>query len=238
VTLAVDARFTAEVGEGDSRFTVEVELALPSGVLVLFGPSGSGKSVTLQALVGASHVTSGHISLGGEAIIDVARGVEVPSHLRRIGYVPQHHALFPFCDVTENVTFGLPRSSRRRVPPEVEALIEEFGLAHVRAAMPEGLSGGERQRVALARALAVAPRLLVLDEPFASIDRAGKDALLDCLAGVLERRRLPAVLVTHDSREAKRIGSVVVGFERGRTIGPVELREHDDAPGDGVRRGT
>jgi molybdate transport system ATP-binding protein len=238
MTLAVDARFTAEVGAGESRFAVDVELALSKGVLVLFGPSGCGKSVTLQALVGSARITCGHVSLGGEPLVDVAKGIEVPSHQRRIGYVPQHHALFPFCDVTENVTFGLPRPSRHRIPDEVEALIEEFGIAHLRRAMPQGLSGGERQRVALARALAVSPRLLVLDEPFASIDRAGKDELLECLATVLERRGMPAVLVTHDPREARRIGHVVVRFERGRSVGTLAPEGLDETPTESSRKGA
>lgn len=230
MTLALDARFTAEVGMPAGRFSVDVELRLDRGVLVLFGPSGSGKSVCLQGLVGAAPVTRGHVRIVGETVVDVAQGVSVPSHLRRVGYVPQHHALFPFCDVTENVVFGLPRADRRRVPEPVEALIEELGIGHLRRAMPTGLSGGERQRVALARALAVSPRLLVLDEPFASIDRAGKDELLDVLARVLEQRNLPAVLVTHDPREAQRVGDAVVRFERGRSVGVVAPSELEGDP--------
>lgn len=218
MSAVLDASFATTVGLGEGAFTVEATFRLERGVLVLFGPSGSGKSLCLQTLVGAVPPRRGSCSLAGETLFDVERGLDVPSHRRRIGYVPQHHALFPFCDVTSNVVFGLPRPERRRVPAEIEALIDELGLGHLRRAMPSRLSGGERQRVALARALAVRPRLLVLDEPFASIDATGKAELLDVLASVLERRGLPAVLVTHDPREAVRIGDSVVRFERGRSV--------------------
>jgi molybdate transport system ATP-binding protein len=221
---AVEAEFALRVGRGEAAFDLEVVFTLDEGVLVLFGPSGSGKSLTLQACVGAVAARRGKLRVRGETVFDVAAGIDLPAHQRRIGYVPQHHALFPFCDVLANVTFGLERARRKRPGPEIDALIEELGLARLRTAMPERLSGGERQRVALARALAVEPRLLVLDEPFASIDLEGRAALIDTLRGMLERRNLPALLVTHDPLEAMRVGDRVVRFERGRTAG-----EHEPA---------
>ncbi len=230
MTAAVDARFRASVGEGEGAFSVEVEFTLERGVLVLFGPSGSGKSLTLQAIVGAARADRGSLAVLGQTVFDVERAIDVPSHRRRIGYVPQHHSLFPFCSVFENVVFGLPRAQRRTVSRETHDLIEELGIGHLRSAMPDTLSGGERQRVALARALAVGPRLLVLDEPFASIDRQGKNELLGMLKALLTRRNLPALLVTHDPSEARAVGDTVVTFERGRSLRQTSVDALADAP--------
>ena len=215
---ALEARLEAAVGEGAGAFRVDAELRLEAGVLVLFGPSGAGKSLTLQALAGLVPVRGGFVRVGGETLFDSARGLDLPAHRRRIGYVPQHHALFPFCDAAANVAFGLPRRERRRDAPRVQALLREVGIAHLAAARPASLSGGERQRVALARALAVEPRLLLLDEPFASIDHDGRAALWLTLREVLARRATPAVLVTHDAGEARRVGQAAVRLEAGRSV--------------------
>jgi molybdate transport system ATP-binding protein len=215
---ALEARIRTEVGAGEGAFRLDAELRLERGILVLFGPSAAGKTLVLQALAGLLPVREGFVRVGGEALFESAGGVDVPAHRRRIGYVPQHHALFPFCDAAANVGFGLPFRERRRGSPRVRALLEEVGIAHLAAARPASLSGGERQRVALARALAVAPRLLLLDEPFASIDRAGRAALWRTLRDALERHAIPAVLVTHDASEARRVGQVAVRLEQGRSV--------------------
>ena len=215
---ALEARLCVRVGEAGRSFQVDSELALERGVLVFFGPSGSGKSLTLEGLAGLVPVRSGHVRVQGEALFDRDRGLDVPPHRRRIGYVPQHDSLLPFCDVAANVAFGLSRSERSADHPRVRALLEEFGIAHLALARPASLSGGERQRVALARAFAVEPRLLLLDEPFASIDRPGREALRDSLRAILDQRATPAVIVTHDPDEALDLGETLVRFERGGTV--------------------
>jgi molybdate transport system ATP-binding protein len=215
---ALEARFRVSVGSGESRFSVDAELAIDTGVLVLFGPSGAGKTLTLQALAGLVTPTSGAIVIAGETLFEERRAIDVPAHRRRLGYVPQHHALFPHLDVAANVAFGRPRSERRGDGARTEALLEELGITHLAKAMPARLSGGERQRVALARALAVEPRLLLLDEPFASIDRAGRTELLEMLRAVLAKRRTSAIFVTHDPDEARAVGDRLTLYERGRTV--------------------
>lgn len=199
-------------------FALDASLSLDRGVLVLFGPSGAGKSLTVSALAGLVRPERGFIRLAGRPLFDAAEGIDVPTHLRGVGYVPQHHSLFPFLDVAHNVAFGLPRARRRRDDPAVVALLEELELTHLADARPASLSGGERQRVAFARALAVEPKVLLLDEPFASIDRAGRQRVRGTLKRVLARRGIPAVLVTHDPSEARALGDTVVLFERGRTV--------------------
>ena len=213
---ALEARFAVTVGGGDRAFSLDVELGLDAGVLVLFGPSGAGKTLTLHALAGLLPGVRGHLHVAGEVLLDSARGVDVPAERRRLGYVPQQHALFPFLDVAGNVAFGLPRRERR--PARVAALLDELGLGDLAAAQPGSLSGGERQRVALARALAVEPRILLLDEPFASIDEDGRASLQKLVRAAIDRRRMPAVLVTHHPGEAMALGDRLVRFERGKTV--------------------
>ncbi len=215
---ALEAQLTIGVGQGEERFVVECELALEQGILVLFGPSGAGKSLTVQALAGLVAPQRGWIRINGDVLLDRERRIDVPTHRRRIGYVPQQNSLLPFCDVAANVAFGLPRSERRRENPRVQALLEEFELSDLARARPDSLSGGERQRVALARALAVHPRLLLLDEPFASIDHTRRAGLHRILKATLAHHGTPAVFVTHDPEEAAQLGDTVVCFERGRTI--------------------
>jgi molybdate transport system ATP-binding protein len=214
---AVDARFDLSVGSRRSTFSVHVELRLESGVLVLFGASGTGKTLTLEALAGLVKPTVGRIRVGDATLFDAALGVWVPPHRRGVGYVPQRQSLFPFLDVLDNVDFGLPRAKRGRGSASSMALLEELGIAHRAHSMPDGLSGGERQRVALARALNVQPGLVLLDEPFASIDRGGRAALCVTLRDVLARRGTPAVLVTHDPLEAIEMGDRLVHLEEGRS---------------------
>jgi ABC-type sulfate/molybdate transport systems ATPase subunit len=211
---AIDARFTLrKVGLGSS-FEVDVELVLDRGLLVLFGPSGSGKTLTLEGLAGLAEPSSGFVRLSGETLYDAEKHVWVPPHRRGVGYVPQRASLFPFTDVLGNVGFGLPRAARRG--PASMSLLEELGLAHRAGSRPEELSGGERQRVALARALASSPRLLLLDEPFASIDRAGRAQLGKTLRDILAKKGTPAVFVTHDAVEAAEMGDLLLPMENGR----------------------
>jgi len=216
-TPAIDARLSFDVGEKPKPFRVEAELALDHGILILFGPSGAGKTLTLLALAGLVAVASGHVKVSGETLLDTVRGISLPTHRRRVGYVPQDQALFPFLDVAGNVSFGLPRALR--TGPRALAWLDDLGIAHLAKARVDSLSGGERQRVALARALAVEPRLLLLDEPFASIDEESTEPLRELVRDVVRRHRIPAVLVTHDADEAVAMGDRMTRFARGKTVG-------------------
>jgi molybdate transport system ATP-binding protein len=207
----------------DARFDVRAELSLDEGILVMFGPSGVGKTLTLEALAGLRPVTSGHVRVGDETLLDTDRGVCIPPYERGVGYVPQSQALFPFLDVLGNVGFGLPREERRG--GRAKELLAELGIVHLAGARPANLSGGEKQRVALARALAVRPRLLLLDEPFASIDDDGRKELCKLVRETIDRHGVPAVLVTHDKGEAVAMGDRAVRFARGKTVESGNPRE-------------
>jgi len=216
---------SAELHVFADDFELLASLRLDRGVLVLFGPSGAGKTLTLQALAGLRQPHRGRIRLHDQVLLDTERKMEVAAHRREIGYVPQHDSLFPFADVEQNVVFGLPRRLRDPNRPAVRDLMHRFGIDHLRRSRPQSLSGGERRRVALVRALTVDPRLLLLDEPFAGIDRAGRESLRATLLGTIQERQLPTVIVTHDREDAMRMGDLLIPYERGRTGPPLTPAE-------------
>ena len=199
-------------------FTLDVAWSAGSGVAVLFGPSGAGKTLTLQCLAGLLRPTAGRIVVDGRVFFDSAAGVNLPAQARRIGYVFQGYALFPHLSVAENVGFGLrdrPRAEREARTAEV---LGGLGLADLGARSPRELSGGQRQRVALGRALAIDPALLLLDEPLSALDAPLRRTLRDELRTLLHDWRTAAVVVTHDFTEAYRLADRIVVYDAGRVV--------------------
>jgi molybdate transport system ATP-binding protein len=199
-------------------FTLDVEWSAGDGVAALFGPSGAGKTLTLQCLAGLVRPDAGRIVLGDDVLFDAAAGIDVAPQRRRVGYVFQGYALFPHLTVRGNVGFGLrgrARAGRRRREEEVLA---RLGLEPYAERYPRELSGGQRQRVALGRALATDPALLLLDEPLSALDLPLRHALRDELGAILADWGIAAVLVTHDLTEAYRLGDRIVVYEEGRVI--------------------
>jgi molybdate transport system ATP-binding protein len=198
-------------------FTLNIDFTVPPGLTVLFGPSGSGKSLTLQALAGLCQLDSAHIALGHRLWHDSEKRFFLPPQQRRVGYVPQSYALFPHLTVAQNIAFGLKlrgQQARQRVA-ELINLVHLDGLEHLR---PAQLSGGQQQRVALARALATEPHLLLLDEPLSALDAAVRETLREELRAFYERVRVPMVLVTHDAQEAHMLADTVVVLQHGRVL--------------------
>ena len=199
-------------------FTLDVEWSAGDGVAALFGPSGAGKTLTLQCLAGLVRPDAGRIVLGDDVLFDAAAGIDVAPQRRRVGYVFQGYALFPHLTVRGNVGFGLrgrARAGRRRREEEVLA---RLGLEPYAERYPRELSGGQRQRVALGRALATDPALLLLDEPLSALDLPLRQALRDELGAILADWGIAAVLVTHDLTEAYRLGDRIVVYQEGRVI--------------------
>jgi molybdate transport system ATP-binding protein len=200
-------------------FRLEAAFAVRDGeTLVLVGPSGAGKSTCLALAAGLLWPDAGRVACGGEVWCDVARGVGVPAERRRVGLLFQDYALFPHLTVRENVRYG--PAARRRAPAAVAAAasrwIERLGLRDLEDRGVGALSGGERQRVALARALAAEPRVLLLDEPFGSLDVATRGAVRSELRALLAGCGLPSVLVTHDAVDALAFGDRIAVLEQGR----------------------
>jgi len=199
-------------------FTLDVRWEAEQSVLGLFGPSGAGKTLTLQCLAGLIRPDTGRIVVGERVFFDAAAGVDLSPQQRRIGYVFQGYALFPHLSVRDNVAYGLRRLSASPRRDRTQEVLERLGLADLASRRPQELSGGQQQRVALGRALAPDPALLLLDEPLSALDLPLRQALRDDLRAVLVEWRTAAVLVTHDFTEAYRLGDRIVVYEDGRVI--------------------
>ena len=215
----LDVDVSLDRGTGADRFSLEVKFQVPPGITILFGPSGTGKSTTLQAIAGLLRPDRGRIALGGETWFDGERGYQRPTRLRGIAYLFQSLALFPHLTAIGNVCYGirrtLPRPERRA---RAGQLLEQLGVAHLAGRRPRTYSGGEAQRVALARALAMEPRVLLLDEPFSALDRDLRAQLAADVRALVSERRLPTLQVTHHHGEARAMGDWVLRMSAGRIV--------------------
>jgi iron(III) transport system ATP-binding protein len=190
-----------EVAYGDTAVVSKVSFRLESGAIgCLLGPSGCGKTTLLRAIAGFEPVRHGQIQIRGQ---QVSRpGWTLPPERRRIGMVFQDFALFPHLPVAKNIGFGLRGLSARDRQARVKELLELIGLTQAAQQYPHELSGGMQQRVALARAMAPRPEILLLDEPFSSMDAELREQLAREVRGMLKREAVTAILVTHDQLEA------------------------------------
>jgi len=176
---------------------------------VLIGPSGCGKTSLLRSIAGLEALSGGTLRMGGELLSDAAQGLHVPPEARRIGMVFQDYALFPHLTIAENVAFGLRALPRGERADRVAEMLELVGLADTARRAPHQLSGGQQQRIALARALAPQPRLLLLDEPFSSLDVDLRERLAQDVRTILKRIGATALFVTHDQMEAFAVGDMI-----------------------------
>jgi molybdate transport system ATP-binding protein len=212
------SRLEVELVTRVSGFTLDVAWSANDGVVTLFGPSGAGKTLTLQCLAGLVRPERGRIVVDGRVLFDSTAGIDVPPQHRRVGYVFQGYALFPHLTVAQNVGFGLRARPRAEKLERTRAVIGRLGLGGLEERVPRELSGGQRQRVALGRALAIDPSLLLLDEPLSALDLPLRQQLRDELRATLAEWGTAAVLVTHDFTEAYRIGDRIVVYEAGRVV--------------------
>jgi len=184
-----------------------------SSVTVLWGESGSGKSTLLTAIAGLFRPLRGAISIGTQTLFSAADGVDVPPHQRRIGFVFQDLALWPHLRAIEQVALVGKSDGLRR--EDAAQLLVSVGLNDHLDRHPGELSGGEQQRLAIARALAIRPRILLLDEPFSSLDRRTKKGLQALLRSLVPRIEGPVIYVTHDPAEARTLGDRVLALRDG-----------------------
>ncbi|WP_137121900.1 ABC transporter ATP-binding protein [Segeticoccus rhizosphaerae] len=209
----------------------EIDLEAPArSFTAVLGPSGCGKTTMLRLIAGFLTPDSGTISFDDRVVWGGGRNV--PAQKRRVGYVPQEGALFPHLDVAANIGFGLPRATRRE-GRTVEELLALVGLApSLRTRMPHELSGGQQQRVALARALAPSPSVVLLDEPFASLDTGLRAGTGRAVAEALREAEATAVLVTHDQGEALSLADQVAVMRDGRLVQADSPRAIYETPAD------
>jgi molybdate transport system ATP-binding protein len=224
--LDIDVRLS--LASGGRRFDLDAAFVSAAARTALVGASGSGKSTVLMAIAGLLPYASGHVRVGARTLLDTARGIDLPARERGVGFVFQDYALFPHMTVAQNLAFGLRRLGRKTSEADaetVDALLRRFDLVALRDALPRDLSGGQRQRVALARALAPRPHLLLLDEPLSALDAPLRVRLRAELAEMLERVRVPTLLVTHDPDDVRALAQAVVRLGEGRVqpvSGPLE----------------
>ena len=205
-----------------------VSLEVPQGTFTaVLGPSGSGKTTLLRAVAGFGRPEEGTIEIGGR-VVDGA-GVFVPPSKRGIGYVPQEGSLFPHLDIAANIGFGLPRGQRKA---RVAELLELIGMPDLGHRYPHQLSGGQQQRVALVRALAPGPALVLLDEPFSSLDAGLRASVRADVREILRTFDMTAILVTHDQDEALSMADQVVVLRDGVVVQHGAPQELYDNPAD------
>ncbi|MET3660778.1 molybdenum ABC transporter ATP-binding protein [Aquamicrobium ahrensii] len=217
MTLCVDIRHR----QGD--FRIEASFTGSGRLTALFGPSGSGKSSLINLIAGLIRPDQGRIEVDGKVLVDTKAGVFLPRHKRRIGMVFQDARLFPHMNVRSNLLYG-----RWFTPPaerylDMDAIVDLLGIGALLERKPALLSGGEKQRVAIGRALLSSPRLLLMDEPLASLDEARKAEILPYIERLRDQMKIPIVYVSHSVAEVARLASDVVVLAQGKVTasGPV-----------------
>jgi molybdate transport system ATP-binding protein len=232
--LQVDTR--RRLGDLEHRADFDLPLA---GVTALFGASGAGKSTLVNLIAGLLRPDAGRIAVGDTVYFDAARGIDLPVHRRELGVVFQDARLFPHLSVRANLRYGLERAGARARAPRVpfDAVVALLGLDALLERRPHTLSGGERQRVAVGRALLAQPRLLLMDEPLASLDAPRKAEVLPYIERLRDGFDLPILYVSHAVDEVLRLASTLVLLERGAVVGAGALTELLDHPAAAPLRG-
>lgn len=197
-------QFDCQFGYG-AGFQLRLQFELEEGVVALVGPSGVGKTTTLQLIAGLLQPTYGRIVLDDRVLCDVERRVFVPPEHREIGLVPQDYLLFPHLTVEQNLRYGLRRN--RRSPFDYAHLVDVLELGDLQTRYPAALSGGQRQRVAIGRAILRGPRLLLLDEPLSALDDQLKQQVVAFLRRTLSEYPVPTLLVSHDQASVETLAA-------------------------------
>ena len=216
---------TVDVDKKLGDFALSAKFEAARGVTALFGPSGSGKTSIIGAIAGLLQPDRGRIAIDGDPVFDGASGLDVPAYRRRVGYVFQDGRLFPHLSVARNLDYGRWMSGLPHDAAKFRHVAELLDIASLLKRRPGALSGGERQRVALGRGLLMEPRLMLLDEPLASLDAARKREILPYFVRLRDETKLPMVYVSHDAAEVKAVANHVVMLDGGRVTvtGGVEL---------------
>lgn len=210
------------LGQKESAFELEIAFTSDAQRLVLFGPSGAGKTQTLMMMAGLNSPQQGRVVFKDKVLFDSHSGIHLPARHRGLGYVFQDYALFPHLTVRQNIGFALAQGwinpSPAHQDPAIEHWTEVFQLQAVADLYPEQLSGGQRQRTALARALVASPQALLLDEPFAAMDRPLRQRLRSELLQLQADLSLPMVLITHDEEDVQAFAQEVIQVDKGRVL--------------------
>jgi molybdate transport system ATP-binding protein len=210
MSLAVDIKLELQ------GFALEVKFESAGPVTAIFGASGSGKTSLVNVIAGLMSPATGRVVLDGVPLLDTPRGINSPPHRRRIGYVFQDARLFPHLSVNANLAYGTWFTPMKERYASREQIVDLLGLEHLLERRPHDLSGGEKQRVAIGRALLASPRLLLMDEPLASLDAPRKAEIMPYLERLRDEIRIPMVYVSHSVDEVMRLASTIAVLDRGR----------------------
>ncbi|MFO1037103.1 MAG: molybdenum ABC transporter ATP-binding protein [Geminicoccaceae bacterium] len=209
---------------------LQASFTAPPGVTAIFGRSGSGKTSVINCIAGLLRPERGRIVVDGTTLFDSTQGIDLPTHRRRLGYVFQEARLFPHLKVRQNLLYGRWFSGKHGAG-SLDAVTDLLGIGHLLDRRPGALSGGERQRVAIGRALLAEPRLLLLDEPLASLDAARKVEILPYLERLRDEMKVPIVYVSHSVDEVTRLADTLVTMTAGRVVAAGPIGEIMARPG-------
>ena len=203
-------------------FSLDVRFASEGRLTALFGRSGAGKTMTVNIIAGLIRPDRGRVAIEGRVLVDTARGIRLPVHRRRVGYVFQESRLFPHLTVRQNLLYGrwfTPAAERRET---LSRVVELLGIGHLLDRRPALLSGGETQRVAIGRALLASPRLLLMDEPVAALDDTRKSEILPYIERLRDETQVPIIYVSHSVPEVARLANTLVLLSDGKVaaVGP------------------
>jgi len=231
---------SVDIERGLGEFRLAASFEGGEGVTALFGRSGAGKTSVVNAIAGLLRPDRGRIDINGETLFDTERSIDVPTPKRRVGYVFQEGRLFPHLSVRQNLGYAA-LFSRGMPASELDRVVELLGLRELLERRPGNLSGGEKQRVAIGRALLSSPRLLLLDEPLASLDAHRKNEVLQYIELIRDEVKVPIVYVSHAVEEVVRLADTVVLMSAGRVLaaGPADevMGRPDLRPGEGAFEG-
>ncbi len=204
--MSFEVRVERRLGER----MIRADFAAPGGLTALFGPSGAGKTSVLNMVAGLLKPDEGRVAVGGEVLFDSGAGIDVPVRHRRSGYVFQDGRLFLHRRVRDNLLYGWKLAEPEARWMTLEQATDFLGIGHLLERWPRTLSGGEAQRVAIGRALLSAPRVLLMDEPLASLDAPRREEIMQVIERLRDELALPILYVSHDRSEVDRLASQVI----------------------------